>query len=310
LSSRTTCERFAPTLEAYVAGEFDTVDLGPLLVHCQGCSDCRRLLELHRDLADLTARAPEPGAAAFDAMHARVLRRIRPAPLATPFRIAAALAAATLLFVAGLGAGRLMPGDPGPPPSGTSGDMAQRILGAIGAEAASNRNLADIEDSRFTYSNVSFRRVDGDRVALDFDLTTHVQLVESAQSDIAREVLVHALLDPSSIGSRLKAMTYAADAAEPKVIQALILALRHDDSLAVRLGALALLTDHLDAPEVESAVLATLRDDESVQMRLLALDSLAGHSVDRERIRQVIETVERPDDAALLVRLTEYDKRL
>ena len=141
-------------------------------------------------------------------------------------------------------------------------------------------------------------------------LTTHVQLVESAQSDIAREVLVHALLDPSSIGSRLKAMTYAADAAEPKVVQALILALRHDDNLAVRLEALALLTDHLDAPEVESAVLATLRDDESVQMRLLALDSLAGHSVDRERIRQVIETVERPDDAALLVRLTEYDKRL
>ena len=124
MSSRTTCKRFAPTLEAYVAGELDTVDLGPLLVHSQGCSDCRRLLELHRDLADLTARAPEPGAAEFDAMHARVLRRIRPAAVSTPFRIAAALAAATLLFVAGLGAGRLLPGDPAPSASGTNACVA------------------------------------------------------------------------------------------------------------------------------------------------------------------------------------------
>ncbi len=132
----------------------------------------------------------------------------------------------------------------------------------------------------------------------------------SADAEIVRELLVHALLNPSSIGSRLKAMTYAASALEPKVRDALIFALHRDDNLAVRLKALTLLADNLVVPEVESAVLATLRDDESVQMRLLALEYLAGHSVDRTRIREVIEENEQPGDAALRARLTDFERRL
>jgi hypothetical protein len=97
---------------------------------------------------------------------------------------------------------------------------------------------------------------------------------------------------------------------EPKLKEALFFAMRRDESLAVRLEALTILADRLGDPEVESAVLATLRDDDSVQMRLLALDSLAAHSVDRGRIREVIQEKVRPGNEALMVRLAEHEKRI
>ena len=108
-------------------------------------------------------------------------------------------------------------------------------------------------------------------------------------------------------GSQLKAMSYAAGAMEPKVRQALIFALRHDKSLAVRLQALTTLSDELAHPEVEAALLTTLREDESVQVRLLAIDYLAAHRVDRERIREHLQENPQPGDEALMVRLAEYE---
>jgi hypothetical protein len=309
-----------------VAGELDDTELGPLLAHCRTCKDCRQILELHRDLVDLGSRVPAPDEAGFDALQAHVLgevsRRERAAghaaerpraampwrlPAGSFLRAAAALAAAVLLFAVGLYAGRIWAERTG---TNGNGGIANRLVTAIGADAASNRELADVEDSRFTYSNVSFRPVDGGRMALDFDVTTHVQLVEEARSEIVREVLVHSLLNPSTTGARLKAMTYAANAMEPKVQEALIFAMRRDDNLAVRLKALEILSDHVGKPRVETAVLATLRDDASVQMRLLALEYLAAHRVDRERIRAVIEEEKRPGDEALMVRLAEYQRRL
>jgi hypothetical protein len=285
--------------------------LGPLLAHCRDCEGCRRLLELHRDLTDLASRASVPDEGDFDALRRRVLGQVagrRGAfPVGSALRAAVALAASVLLFVAGLAAGRGLPGrivDTG------NGGVMQRLVSAIGAEAASNRELADVEDSRFTYSNVSFRRVEGDSVALDFDVTTHVQLVEPVQSEMVREALVHSLLNSSSTGARLKAISFAARAMEPKVREALVFAMRRDENLAVRLKALTILSDHLDEAEVESAVLATLRDDEAVQMRLTALEYLAAHSVDRDRIREAIDQGERPGDEALKVQLARHDNRL
>jgi hypothetical protein len=302
-------------IEACAAGEIDDADLGPLHAHGVACSACRQLLELHRDLVSLGSAAPEPADADFDRA-LRVPRELARQPRQQPtqaaraayasWRAAAVLAAAAvLLFVAGLWTGRVLSGH------GAAGDggVTSRLVAAIGADAASNRELADVENSRFTYSGVSFRRLDGARVALDFDVTTHVRLVEPVESALVREVLVHALLNPSTTGARLRAMSYAAGAMEPKVREALIFAMHRDESLAVRLKALAILSDLLGEPEVQSAVLATLRDDESVPMRLLALDYLAAHRVDRARIREVIEQG-RPGDEALLVRLASHEERL
>jgi len=56
--------------------------------------------------------------------------------------------------------------------------------------------------------------------------------------------------------------------------------------------------------------MGALRDDPAVQVRLLALESLASHRVDHARIRDAIRGGERTGDAALMVRLADYEKKL
>jgi hypothetical protein len=311
--------RFETTIEGYVSGRLDETDLGPVLAHCRECRDCRGLLELHRDLAALAVDRAEPDETEFESMRGRVLAQVsrdaggeRPVSSGGGFavrgwHVAAGLAAALLLFVTGLSVGRGLASWPfAAEATHGNGRLTSRLVRAIDEEAASNRVLSDVEDSRFTYSNVAFRRVGADRLAVDFDVTTHVALEEPIDSELVRELAVQALLNPSSVGSRLKALRYASDAMEPKVIEALIFAMRRDENLAVRLQALTVLSDHLALPEVEDAVVERLRADGSVQMRLLALDTLAGHRVAPERIRELIENGEGPGNAALEIRLANW----
>lgn len=299
------CRRFESTFESLLAGDLDEDALGPVLTHGRTCESCRSLLELHGALRELGSRAGEPDEAELDRRQERVLHELRRGRARRPLRIAAIAAGVTIPFAVGLLAGRSLPGRAGGGPGGAS----SRLIETLGAEAASNRVLADVEDSRFTYSNVAFRRLEGDEVALAFDVTTHLEVVKPVRSDLVREVLAQALLDPSSIGTRLKAMSLAAGELDPKLEDAIVFALGHDVSLGVRLEALAVLSGHLDDPEVQSAVMVALRDDPSVQVRLLALESLASHRVDHDRIRDVIRGGEGPGDEALMVRLAEYEKK-
>jgi hypothetical protein len=219
-------------------------------------------------------------------------------------RPATAAAAAVLLFVTGFAAARLRF-------DGTAGRPGELLLREITSDAAANRSLVDVEDSPFIYSDVTLRTLPDGRVALDFDVTRHVNTIEAAGSPLAQDVLAQALLNPSHAGSRLKAIELAAGTMSPKVRDALVFALHHDDNLAVRLKALSILREQPGAdPVIETAVLATLRHDESVQMRLEALDFLATLRLDPEAIRRVID-IEETDDpaaAALLVRLGEYER--
>ena len=180
-------------------------------------------------------------------------------------------------------------------------------MGLMTDEANSNRSLGDVEDSPFTYSEIAFRRVDGDRVELEFDVTRHVRVTDSARSPIVQEVLAQSLLNPSHTGTRLKALSLAAQGMAPKVRESLIFALHHDENLAVRRKALEILAEQPPDPAIEAAVLTTLRDDEAVPMRLEALDYLAQH-VERATLRRAIGDEHAPGHAALVVRLGEYDK--
>jgi len=302
------CERFESMIRQHVAGDVDDTALPALQAHARACESCRQLLELHGELTGLRSRMPEPDELRLDRIQQSVLRELAVPRSAARSRWWLTAAAAAGLFVGGLVAGRLASG--GAADRGEDGGEEPRLMAALTAEAAANRGLAAVDDSRFTYSNVTFRRVDGGRVALGFDVTTHLAVVEPERSALVREVLAQSLLDPSNVGARLKAMSLAAGALDPKLRDAIILALRHDDSLAVRLEALSILSRQIADGEVQSAVLATLRDDEAVQMRLLALECLAGQRVDHGRIREAIRGGEqRSGDEALMVRLSEYEKR-
>jgi len=279
--------------------------------HCKECSDCRALLAVHRDMANLGAKFDELEEPDFDALRAQVLEQVARKQMTSarkgiwssflsPFSLQPLTAAALMvaIFFVGIVGGQLRWGSAA---AGTG-----RLLDEINTEAVANRSLGDVENSPYTYSNVTFRKVNGAQVALGFDVTRHVEVVEPVQSDLVKEVLVHSLLNPSNTGSRLKAVSFASDIAEPKVMEALIFAMRSDENLAVRLKALSILSAQPAHPEVDTAVLATLRDDASVQMRIEALDYLAARSVDHDLLRRTIQEQESMGDPALMVRLADY----
>jgi HEAT repeat protein len=295
------CSRFESMVERLLASDLDPQALSDLRAHASGCDGCRRLLEIHGDLTEAGARAPEPDEADLDLVQERVWRNVKRRRVRRPLRVAALAAGLILPFAVGLILGRILPGR-------ANGASSSRLMDALHAEAASNRGLTDVEDSPFTYSNVSYRRLGDDRVALDFDVTTHLATVESTRSPLVREVLAQSLLNPSSVGERLKAMSFAASWLEPKLEKAVLFALRNDENVAVRLAALTVLVGRLDDEEVRSALMAALRDDPSVQVRLAALESLTSHRVDPRLIREAIRVRPGSGNEALLVRLTELER--
>jgi len=297
------CARFEGMIERLVALDLPPQDRAALLAHAQECEGCRQLLAIHGELVAAGAEAPEPDEAELDFVQERILREVRRRRGRRPLRAAAIAAGLIFPFAAGLILGRMLPARSGGfPPS-------SRLIDALHAEAASNRGLTDIEDSRFNYSNVTFRRVPGDRVALDFDVTTHLASIEPSSSPLVRDVLAQSLLNPSSVGERLKAMSFAAGELEPKLTQAVLFSLRRDESVAVRLAALTALVTRLDDDDVRSALMAALRDDPSVQVRLASLELLASRPIDHGRIREAIRENERPGDQALMVRLADLERK-
>ena len=325
------CARFEEAIRAHLAGESVPDDGGALAQHVERCADCRALLALHGTLADLGADLEEPEPARFAAMRAAVLRQIAPAesagkvvPLQPPrrttkawpaspaLRALAAAAAVVLVFLTGYGAAWLARGARGERTAAPTAN-GEPLLREMTAEAANNRSLSDVEDSPFIYSDVTFRPLEDGRVALEFDVTRHVATVEAAGSPLVQDVLAQSLVNPGHAGSRLKAISLAsAGAMSPKVRDALIIALHHDDTLAVRLKALGILSQQAGADAaIEAAVLETLRDDPSVQMRLSALDYLAEQRLDPAAIRRAIEQTDTndPAGAALMVRLDEYENK-
>jgi hypothetical protein len=307
------CGRFEKTIESYIAGEPVAGELELLVEHCKECKGCRELLAVHRDMSDLGARFDELEEPDYDSLRAGVLERVAMAELKkrrpkrglwanflAPFSMQPLTAAALLIviFFIGIVAGQFQ--------LSRSNGITGPLLEEINAEAVANRSLRDVEDSPYTYSNVNFRRLNGNQVALGFDVTRHMEVIEPAGSPLVKEVLVHSMMNPTSTGARLNAVSFASDVPETKVVQALLFAMRNDDNLAVRMRAMEILSAQPGDAEVEAAVLATLREDESVQMRMQALDYLAARSIDNELLRRTIQEQESPTDQALMVRLAEY----
>jgi hypothetical protein len=301
------CKRFQEIIEAIVAGEPAAGGSENLAWHCRTCPDCVQALEAHQNLSEIGRRFEEVAAEDLEVLRSRVLTRIARPPrrssfavLSTPFTMQPAMAAlfAAVIFVTGIAAAWVQR-------EGGDG-IEQRLVTEITAEAASNRSLIDVEDSRYTYSNVTFRRLDEQRVTLDFEATTHLRVVQPVESALVKAVLVHSLLNPSNTGSRLKAISYASVVMEPKVRDSVIFAMHHDENLAVRQKALSILAGQPGDAAVESAVTTTLLEDESFQMRLQALDYLATQTANPDSIRRAIEQTDDAVNAALMVRLAEH----
>jgi hypothetical protein len=298
------CKHWESRIRAFLAGELPPAEQAKLWEHARACPACSAVLELHHRLEDPEAVPPLPSETEFQSMRRAVLERLGPAAapgsrpslrrdLATLFRAHPALAAgvAAVLLAAVFLTGRWS-ARPAADPDG-------HLLGAIQAQARQEQGLAGYWDSPFVYSNVTFRPGADGRLALSFDVTRHVSLVTAEDSPVAREVMVHAILDSSSLGPRLKAISLSEGVADERLQEALIFALHNDPSLAVRRKALAVLVRYPADPDIEAALLETLRNDEAVQLRLEALDGLAERRTDPAVIRRALPTGTRPGDAAV-----------
>lgn len=327
------CKRFEELLEGYLAGDIDPADLETLRQHSRACPDCRRMMQLHGELSkmqesEIPEQAPDVSDVPderFDQMRAAVLSQIRGgiaergmagqgAPgrtrpkrsslvfwkrwtLALTPRPGYAIPLVIVLLALGFVLGRLS--------TQQTGFNERVFVEEVVRQASQERGLAGYWDSPFIYSNVSFRPRDDGSVTIDFDVTRHVNVTRKLQSPLTREILVHAMLDPSTMGARFTAMGVAGQAMDGKLKEALIFILRNDPSLPVRLRSLEILAPHASDPAVQDALLTSLAQDPSVQIRLLAVESLAGKQTDKGLIRRALGEPRDDDDRAVLYRAVE-----
>jgi len=286
------CPRSHELIDLLVGGEASAIE--SFESHTTTCEDCRAVLQAHRKMERIGREIGEPSDADFELVRANVLAEAvgRAAhrssrdprwwrggwfPGARPL---AATIAGSLLLGTGFLAGR------GSAVRSALDDDA--LLHALSAESATSGGLADYWDGRLTYTNVTVRPVDGDRLALGFDACRHVNVVAERESNLAREVLLHAILDPSSLGTRLKAVALAGETDDGRLREGVIFALHHDPEIAVRLAALEVLAQLPFDGTVQAALLQTLANDVAVQMRLRALAVLGSRRTGTELLRRTI----------------------
>jgi hypothetical protein len=172
--------------------------------------------------------------------------------------------------------------------------------------AMKHGDLADVENSPYRYSNVQIRETNDGRVQLSFDVARHMEIVTERNAPLVTEVLVQSLLDPSSIGNQLRAISHAGDHDDPRLREALVKAMLTDSNLAVRLEAQAKLVSHVNEREVQNALLTVLQQEENVQMRLVAIDYLTRQKVDPQLLEQAVEAGEPQGRSALYVKAGGY----
>jgi len=313
------CQHFQKIIQNYVTGEIPPSELESLRKHCSSCPDCRALLDLHIEMSELGGTIPEPKERDFEAMRGRVMHEIsrrtqsdrsmnRRWSWGTVFglRPALALPLAAVLLLAAVYMGRWSAA----PPDGTvahntvtyNDDM---LLQAVSRQASVQQGLDGYWDTPFTYSNVSVRPVAGGNVDLSFDVCRHINMVTPVSSPVAKEVLMHTIINPEPMGTRMRAMEAAAVTMDPELEEALIYTLHNDPDLSVRLEALSTLKRFPYSDRVHRALITTLREDDAVQMRLLALDRLADRQGQRETLQQVINEADLKDDPAVMQRAIE-----
>lgn len=308
------CRPYQSLLEDLLAGTISAADHDTLRAHCSDCPECADMLDLHERLLTLGAEIPAPDQDTLDDRRERILEQTMAHRRTTGSSLpeqphfwsdlshlwqrhpaAATLATAAILLVV-VFAGRWSV-----QPQSFDDDL---LLQAVQHQAAQQAGLANYWDAPFSFTNVSVRQRPMGQLALSFDVSRHIDLQTHQNSEMAKEVLLHAILEPSSLGSRMGAMEVSAQINDRRLQDALVLTMHRDPSLTVRLNALSSLAQYPYDGRVQEALLTTLSNDQEVQMRLLALDQLGHQHVGQETIRSALGEEALRSDPAILQRVS------
>jgi len=309
------CKKFEKLIREYISGALNSSEQTSLQAHLEKCRSCREIFELHQILEKDLAAFPEASEEAFVRMRQNVTRSIRrkegdrPIPWYQVFadqftyflrKPAIVAAVAVILFLVGFFSRNLI--------ISSNGDTDSAFLKQINYSAERNDNLQEVENSPYLYSDVKFRDLDGQNIALSFNVTSHLELTRKKDDPLVKEVLTQSLLNQESIGNRLNALSYAKEIIDPKIKEALIFTMENDPNFSVRMKAMTGLAGYPNDREIQSAFLKILEKEEQVQMRLMAIDYLTNNQTDEKLLRDAIKELNRPEDAPVRYKLNQYLK--
>jgi hypothetical protein len=310
------CDENQTTIDKLYHDELPETEQQQLMKHLDECRTCTDYFDL---LGRLSAEDlfPEPEPSDMLEMRRAVVRRLRnEAPVERPgwlTELFAARHAFAVGIVAVVGAVLLIALGTVISQPGTERranrviEEDERVIGRhIELASMHHRDLSDVENSPWRFSNVQLLDEQGDRVRVSFEVSRHLEMELQKGSPLLADVLVQSLLDPTSIGGQLQAISHAGELPDTRVREALIKAMLDDSNLAVRLEAQSKLVRHGNHPEVRDALLSVLQDEENVQMRLVAIDHLTRHRIDPALLERAVEAGEPEGRNALYVRARSY----
>ncbi len=309
------CNQYEKSIKQFIAGEISREDEQSLLQHIEQCQHCKELIEVHYRLAlqdfDLPDAAPED----FTKVRQNVIRAIRKKETAHKItwyhhiadhisslftRPVVAASAAVVLFLAGFFLSSIIL----PTPSRSESDLIQHLK----YTAQQNTDLQQVENSPYLFSDVRIKNVNGGQVALGFNVSTHLELIRPKDDPLVKEVVAQAVLNPTSLGNRLKAISYSEEIMDPKVREALIFILLNDDNLAVRIKAITSLAKYPADTQIQEAFLRILNEEESVQLRLMAIDYLTNQELNKQTLEDAIMNLDESEDAFIRYKLYQQTR--
>lgn len=308
------CHEIEDLIKKMVSGDMDPGDLEKLKQHTSICSDCADLLKAHQMLTSSSFPLEKPDDSDFSMMRSSVSERIRNKRKDSAidkllenlnsiwaFLLRPEMAVAALTLIVGFFLGRFMPSN--------DESFTEGIIKQISVIANENKHLEDIQNSSYRYSNVSLKEIDSNNISLSFEVSRHVDLVGKKDDPVVKEVLAQTLLNPSAVGTRLKAISYSETILDQKLKEALIFSMHNAPIMAVRLKAMSSLVKYKNDLEVEEAFLKTLREEESVQMRLLAIDYFEKTNFNPDTLRTVLYDLDPAKNRSIMIKANKYIKK-
>ena len=298
------CKKYKDLIKSYLLNDLSDYDEKKLKEHITGCTECKKLYTLHQSLQSSLFKPVPPDSEKFTRMRNSVLRIIRAGKdhhkanryieFLAGLKGYALKPAIVFAIVIGFLLGRAIPPD------------SKNILQQMSTLADKHVKLIDIQNSPYSYSNISFKEIDKNSISLSFNVTTHIDIVRSKDDPLVKDVLTQALLKPQDVGSSLKTISYTETIIDQKFKDALIFSMHNAPILAVRLKALRGLLNYKYDEDLSQALFQVLKEEDSMQMRLLAIEYLIDNRIEPEKLKKLLSDLDTQKNIPVILKAKQY----
>ena len=298
-------------IEKLISGGISESEIKELDNLLEKYPEYREIVETHDILTNATSPFEEPVPEEFSKMRYSVLRSVRNMEMNThsdwivnstewirKFVTRPEMAVAAMTLILGFFLGRIAPVD--------EETISSGLMQQISFLASENETFSDSKNSPYRYSNIEIKEINGKKVALNFDVSTHLEMVRDKNDPIVREVIAQSLLNPTNLGTELKAISYSENMLDKKIKEALIYSMHNAPILAVRQNAMRNLTRYEQDDDIKEAFLKTLTNEKSVNMKLMALGYLDKNQINPDELKPLLETDEMMQSPAVLIKAKKY----